>query len=335
MKRPIGVLGTGSFGTVVTGLLLLKKNPVLLWDIDEDVLSELTRSGENKRYLPGYKLPSLPETTSSLEEICRRCDILFSVLPAKAVRSVMRKLGDYVQAHQIVVSCTKGLESDTLKRMTQVIEEETPLKKIGALSGPNLAREIATGSPSTAVIASFLNEVIEEIHGALNSRFFRVFGNHDPIGVEYCGSLKNIYAIASGIAQGLGYGINARAFLLTVALKEMQFFSLHFQAHPETFSGMAGVGDLIATATSELSRNFRFGIEIAKGKSAEAALADINQTVEGYHTVQALHQFLQSQSFRLPIVEAVYNVVNRIVGIEEAIAKLLHINVLYENDIYV
>ena len=334
-SKPIGVLGTGMFGTVISGLLLKNGNRVLMWGPDRDVLDELSTEGSNTRYLPGYKLDSRPSVTMSLGEVCAECDIMFSVLPAQAVREVMAELGSFAKTHQIMVSCTKGLEYETLSRMTQVIREETPLRKVGALSGPNLAGEIAAGAPTSTVIASELDEVIEEVHAVLNSNYFRVFGSHDPVGVEFCGSLKNIYAIASGAASGLGYGLNTRSFLLTKALKEMQFFSLKFDAHKETFLGIAGAGDLIATALSELSRNFRFGLLVAGGKTGEEALADLKGTVEGYHTVKALYHFVRERGFRMPIAETVYNVVYKGRDTSAAVEKLLRINVLYETELYV
>jgi glycerol-3-phosphate dehydrogenase (NAD(P)+) len=334
VNKPIGVLGSGSFGTVITGLLLKNRNPVLIWGIEEDALEELRREGRNTKYLPDYKMDGRPEVTTSLEEVCKRCDLLFSVLPAKAVRPVMRELGNYARTQQIIVSCTKGLERKTLRRMTEIIKEETPLKKVGAMSGPNLAKEIAGGAPSSTLLASEFDEVIEEAHKVLNSDFFRVFGSHDVVGVQYCGSLKNIYAIASGAAQQLGYGLNTTSFLLTKALKEMEYFSLRFSAHRETFSGIAGVGDLIATAMSKLSRNFRFGTLIAQGKTADEALKTVNQTVEGYHTVHALYHYAKKHGFRLPITEAAYSVVYKKIPIGDVVEKLLQINVLYENELY-
>ena len=334
-SKPIGVLGTGMFGTVISGLLLKNGNRVLMWGPDRDVLDELSTRGQNTRYLDDYKLDSLPSVTMSLGEICAECDIIFSVLPARAVRGVMAELGSFARTHQIMVSCTKGLEYETLSRMTEVIREETPLRKVGALSGPNLAREIAAGAPTSAVIASELDEVIEEVHGVLNSNYFRVFGSHDPVGVEFCGALKNIYAIASGVASGLGYGLNTRSFLLTKALNEMQFFSLKFHAHKETFLGIAGVGDLIATAISELSRNYRFGRLVAEGKTGEEALDIIKETVEGYYTVKALCRFVREHGFRMPIAETVNNVVYKGKDTSVAVEKLLRINVMYETDLYV
>jgi glycerol-3-phosphate dehydrogenase (NAD(P)+) len=334
MKKTVGVIGTGSFGTVLTGLLLGNGNRVLVYDRDEAVLKSLVERGENPRYLPGYRMEGRPEPASGLEQICAECDIMFSVLPAKVVRPVMTELGNHCRTSQIIVSCTKGLEYDTLRRMTQIIKEVTPLRKVGALSGPNLAKEIAAGSPSSALIASQLDEVIEEVHGVLNSNYFRIFGSHDPAGAEFCGSLKNIYAIASGAAKGLGYGLNARAFLLTKALREMQYFSVKYEAHEETFSGIAGVGDLIATAMSELSRNFRFGMLVAEGKSAEEALAIIDQTVEGYHTAQALHHFALKKGLRLPITETVYRVIYEGLSMSDAVERLLKISVLFEDDLY-
>ncbi len=334
MKKTIGVIGTGSFGTVLTGHLLRNRNRVLVYDRDRAVLEGLVERGENPRYLPGYKMDGRPEPAENLAQICTECDIMFSVLPARVVRAVMTEIGNNCRTSQIVVSCTKGLEYDTLKRMTQVIKEVTSLRKVGALSGPNLAREMAAGSPSSALIASELDEVIEEVHSVLNSNYFRIFGSHDPAGAEFCGSLKNIYAIASGAAEGLGYGLNARAFLLTKALREMQFFSVKFEAHPETFSGIAGVGDLIATAMSELSRNFRFGKLVAEGKDAKEALGIIDQTVEGYYTTEALHQFAQRKGMRLPITETVYRVIYGGMSMGDAVERLLKINVLFEDDLY-
>ncbi|RME52001.1 MAG: NAD(P)H-dependent glycerol-3-phosphate dehydrogenase [Deltaproteobacteria bacterium] len=334
VSTTVGVIGAGSFGTIIAGLLLRNGESVLVWGRDATILSELSRKGTNRRYLPDYELPGRPEVTTSAAELSQRCDLLFCVLPAKAVRAFMADFGDHARTDQILVSCTKGLEYEGLVRMTEVIEAETPVRKVGALSGPNLAKEIARGTPSAAVIASSFDEVIEEVRGVLNSDRFRLLGCYDPVGVEFCGAIKNIYAIASGAAHGLGYGLNAAAFLLTRALREMAGFAERFGARPETFSGLAGTGDLIATAMSPLSRNFRFGRFIAEGKTSGEALEAVGQTVEGYHTVEAVYRFLQRHEIRMPIVEAVHAVVHREVPIGEAVAALLSIDARFESEIY-
>ena len=334
MRKPIGVLGTGSFGTIIAALLMRNGQEVILWGRNKQVLSEISVSRTNATYLPGFKLPASPTVTTELSVVAASCDLIFAVVPASAMRKVMRRLGDDGGTHQIVVTCAKGLERKTFKRMTQVILDETPFLKVGVLTGPNLAREIAMGFPGATLIASQLDEVIQEVHAALNSPFFKVYGSHDPSGAEFCGSLKNIYAIASGVAKGLQFGLNARSFLLTKALKEMREFSTRYGAAPETFSGIAGVGDLIATAMSELSRNFSFGVNIADGMSAKEALAAVGQTVEGYHTVHAVYHFARKHKIRMPITEAVYSVVYRGRKIRDVVEKLLQTDVMYENELY-
>lgn len=305
----VTVLGGGSFGTVLANVAAEAGQTVTLWARDEAQVEEMTASGENSRYLPGFQLhPSLRYTTD-LAEAVTPAELIFVSIPSKAFRQVLQQARPFFDARQMLVSTTKGIERDSFALMSQVLREETPCQRIGVLSGPNLAREIAARMPAGSVIASASPELRECVHQVLSAPYFRVFANTDVYGVELGGALKNIYAVAAGMAAALELGENSRAILMTRSLAEMSRFAVHLGANPLTFLGLAGVGDLIATCSSPLSRNFQVGLALGKGKSLDEVMGDLEQTAEGINTIQQVKLRADQLGVRMPVVSALHDVI--------------------------
>lgn len=308
-NKVVTVIGGGSFGTTVAYLLAANHEKVKLWLRDETVIHSVNTRNENSKYAPGITLPSAIMATADLEEAIRDSSLLFISIPSRAFRGVAKEIGKYVKGDQILVTTTKGFEQETFKSMSEVLAEETPCLKIGALSGPNFASEILRGKPVGSVVASRFTEVIEKVQDALGGKTIRIYGNEDVYGVELAGALKNIYAICSGIIQAGGYGENAKSLMIARALSEMSRFAFHFKANPSTFLGLAGVGDLIATCNSELSRNFRIGRKLSEGMTLEEAVKSIGQVAEGIYTLKIVKEKADRLGIDMPIVNATYKIV--------------------------
>ncbi len=304
----VGVLGGGSWGTTLAHLLGLNGQNVLLWLRDEKSCQELNDRHLNKKYTNETLISERVTATTSLEEVALRCEIITLAIPSHAFRKVAYELGNYLQADQILLSACKGLESKTYARMSSVLEEETCCQKIGALAGPNLYKEILSGHPSATVVASSFHEVIWKSIEVYSSKNFRVYGNDDLAGVELGGAIKNVIAIAAGIMDGLNYGSNVKALLLTRGITEMSRIGIQIGANPLTFTGLTGVGDTMVTCTSPLSRNYQVGYCLAKGETLESILENVVTIAEGVNTAKVLHDFAQSKGLEIPIIEGVYQV---------------------------
>ncbi len=307
--KHVTVIGGGSFGTTLAFLLASNQEKVKIWLRDESVVNSINTHHINIRYHPGVVLPSNIFATSDLEDAIIDSSLIFVSIPSKAFRKVAAEIGKYVKGDQILISTTKGFEQESFKSMTEVLAEETSCLKTGALSGPNFASEILSGKLVGTVIASRFNEVIEKVQDAFGGKTIRIYGNEDVCGVELAGALKNIYAICAGIIQAGGFGENAKSLMIARALSEMSRFAFYFKANPSTFLGLAGVGDLVATCNSELSRNFRIGRKIIEGLTLEEAMASIGQVAEGVFTLKAVKEKAESLGIDMPIVNATYKVV--------------------------
>jgi len=305
----IAVLGGGSFGTVIANISAEKGHDVRQWMRSEDSAKDINIDHVNSRYLPGYKLaPSLVAYTDmalALKEV----DIVFVSIPSRSVRSVVAKAASYLTGQVKVVSTTKGIESDTFKMMSQVIADELPNLQIGVLSGPNFAKELAQKQLTATVIASKHEGLRADIQQLLHRQYFRIYASDDIYGVELGGVLKNIYAIASGMSEAMGMGENTRSMLLTRALAEMGRFAVSMGANPLTFLGLAGVGDLVATCTSSLSRNYRVGFALGQGQNLEQAVAELGQVAEGVNTVKLVRDKALELDVYMPLVEGLYEVI--------------------------
>lgn len=305
----VAVLGGGSFGSVLAHLAASAGSETTLWLRDEAQMRDMTASHENSRYLPGLQLnPALAFSTDLLACVAN-ADVVFVSIPSKAFRTVVYAARPAFTDRHIVVSTTKGIEKDSFTLMSEILREEVGHTRIGVLSGPNLAKEIAKGMPSGSVIASEHRIVREQVNQVLASAAFRVFANTDVYGVELGGALKNIYAIAAGMAAALKLGENSRSMLMTRALAEMSRFAVRLGANPMTFLGLAGVGDLIATCSSPLSRNYQVGLALGQGQRLEDVVEELEQVAEGVNTTHTIKHKADELGVRMPIVAALYEVI--------------------------
>ncbi len=305
----VAVLGGGSFGTVLAHLIASNAHDVVLWMRDADQCRSMQDTHENVKYLPGYPLDHRLRYGSQLQEAVEDAELVFCAVPGKAVRLLARELKGILGVSGRLISTTKGIEVGTFALMSQILGEELGAIPIGVLSGPNLAKEIMAGSLSGTVIASHDERLRHDVIQVLSSSRFRVFANTDIYGVELAGALKNIYAIASGMASCLAGGENTRSMLMTRALAEMSRFAVYMGANPLTFLGLAGVGDLIATCSSSLSRNFQVGVALAQGKTLNQIVGDLEQTAEGINTIRATKEKSDELGIYMPIVQGLYAVV--------------------------
>lgn len=329
-RKTVGVLGGGSWGTALAELVARNGHRALVWTIEEDVADSLRRDQVNEKYLPGLKLNRRVSATTDLREVLESGSTILSVIPSKAVRSVAVEASAHLRPSHVLISATKGLESPGLKRMSRIVEEETCVRKVGALSGPNLAVEIMQGSPAATVVASEFEEVIRLAHELLNGKLLRVYGSYDRAGVELCGALKNIYAIGAGMASGLGFGRNATAFFLTRGLAEMRRIGTLLGATGETFNGIAGIGDLLATASSDLSRNFRLGRAVAGGMDVEAAARSLGQVAEGVPTTRAVNAYALEHGVDMPQARAMHRILFEGEAPRDVVADLMKRRHLFE-----
>ncbi|NRA16160.1 MAG: NAD(P)H-dependent glycerol-3-phosphate dehydrogenase [Oceanospirillaceae bacterium] len=305
----IAVLGGGSFGTVIANIMAEKGHDVRQWMRSAKAAAEITSRRENSRYLPGYILaPTLTAHTdlaAALEDI----ELLFVSIPSAHFREVLKLAAPYLPEKIKVISTTKGIENHSFKMMSQIAAEELPLASVGAISGPNFAKELAQRQLTATVIASTDPQLRESVQKLLHQAYFRVYASDDIYGVELGGVLKNIYAIASGLSAAMGMGENTRSMLLTRALAEMSRFAVSMGANPMTFLGLAGVGDLVATCMSPLSRNYRVGFALGSGQSLDEAVAELGQVAEGVNTLRIVRDKCQQLDVYMPLLQGLYQVV--------------------------
>lgn len=301
-------LGGGSFGTAMANLAAKNGCDSTLWVRNKRTVKSLNKNRVNKKYLPNYPLDDRLKFSHDLKEAVSDKDIIFVAVPSSAFRETLRNIAPHITG-QCVVSLTKGMEKDTFAMMSDIITDELPEVNFGVMSGPNLAVEIMDNMPSATVIASDSEPLRHAVQAALHSAFFRVFASDDVRGVELGGALKNIYAIAMGMASAYDVGENTKAMLLTRALAEMSRFGVAEGANPLTFLGLSGVGDLYATCSSELSRNYRVGNMLGRGMSIEAAVKKLGQTAEGVNTIQQVHEKASKEGIYMPITHALYAVI--------------------------
>ena len=304
----VTVLGGGSWGTTVASLTTAR-NQTTLWARDPEVAGEINEQHTNEQYLPDLRLPRRLKATSDLERAVWDADLLIVGIPSKAFRSVLEAARPWVRPWIPVVSLTKGIERSTLLRMTQIIEQLMPGHPAATLTGPNLAREIMAGQAAASVIATGDLSVAAALQDVLRHRLFRVYMNHDVVGCEVGGALKNVIAIAAGIGEGLGVGDNTRAAVITRGLAELTRLGVAMGAEAITLSGLAGMGDLIATCMSPQSRNRSVGVELGKGRSLDEILAEMHMVAEGVGTAETTLELAERWGVELPICREIYRVV--------------------------
>lgn len=321
-RAPVGVIGCGSWGTTIAQLAARAGNEVRLWGRRQKVCDEINSTRRSLSYTGDVELDERITATAHLEEL-GACRPLFVVVPSQAFREVVRELGDHVDGAHLLIHATKGFELGTFRRMSEIILEETCCRKVGVLAGPNLSGEILAGQPAVTVVSSRFPEVIDAARGALAGTSFRIYSNDDPVGVEIAGALKNVIALATGFIEGLGLGYNTRAALLTRGMSEIARLGMHLGAVERTFSGLSGIGDLIATSSTPKSRNFRVGMELGRGRTLDDILESLGHVAEGVHTTRAVHAFAQRRRIDLPLTAAVYALISGEVSPEEVIPRLM------------
>ncbi len=307
----IALLGAGNWGTTLGLLLAEKEFEVVLWEFFPEQAEALKRDGENKKFLPGFLFPGNMRATSSLPEAISEKDMIVFAVPSHVLRSVAKLAGKDIQHQAFIVSVVKGIEKDTLKRMSEVIEDNLPDAFQGrtvVLSGPSFAHEVVRKIPTTVVSACHFESAAEAVQKVFSTPSFRVYTNPDIIGVELGGAVKNVVVIASGICDGLNLGENTKAALITRGLAEIKRLGLKMGAMEDTFSGLSGIGDLITTAFSRHSRNRYVGEELGKGRSLDEILSTMVMVAEGVRTTESVTQLAEKYNVAMPITNEVYNI---------------------------
>lgn len=306
----IGVLGAGTWGMALARMLYNNGHEVCVWSALPEEVEKLSATRQHPN-LPGMEIPAGITFTGQIGEVCRQRDILLFAVPSPFVRSTARLAAPYIRDDQIIVDVAKGIEADTLLTMTQIIAQEikNPTVKLVALSGPTHAEEVAKDMPTTIVSACEDQHVAELVQNVFWGTCMRVYTNEDALGVELCGAIKNVIALASGIAAGLGYGDNAKAALITRGMAEISRLGMAMGCKEQTFGGLAGIGDLIVTATSVHSRNNRCGMLIGQGVPVSEAVKQVGMVVEGINALPATMTLAKKYQVEMPIVEAAYQVI--------------------------
>lgn len=307
----VGVLGAGSWGTALSIVLADNGCDVKLWCRRVEQEYEINQQHTNTKYLPNVTLPDNIKASQSLEDVVKDSEYILFVLPTSTTRSVMKELTPFLHSEHLIIHSSKGIEPGTAKRISEIIEEEIPPQKrrgVVVLSGPSHAEEVCHRSPTTVVAAAPSLELAQEVQDLFINQNFRVYTNTDVIGVELGGALKNIIALGAGLTDGLGYGDNAKAALMTRGLAEISRLGVEMGAEPLTFAGLAGVGDLIVTCTSKHSRNWKCGYELGQGKTLDVILEKMGMVVEGVRTTNAAYQICQKRKVDMPITFELYHV---------------------------
>lgn len=305
----VAVLGGGSFGTVIANIMAEKGIPVSQWMRNASRAAEINQQHRNLRYLPDYPLSSNLQADTDLGRALRDAALVFVAIPSQSFRQVIQAARPWLQPEQGIVSTTKGIEGDTFSLMSQILRSELPAARIGVLSGPNLAKEVAQHQLTATVIASDNERLRTQVQQCLQQSYFRVYASSDMYGVELGGTLKNIYAIAAGLSAALGMGENTKSMLMTRSLAEMSRFAVSLGANPMTFLGLAGVGDLIVTCMSPLSRNYRVGYALGSGQTLAEAVAALGEVAEGVNTLKIIKAKAEQLDIYMPLVSGLYEVV--------------------------
>jgi glycerol-3-phosphate dehydrogenase (NAD(P)+) len=329
LLKKVAVIGAGSWGTAIAMVLSGKGVPTVLWGHNEEHQAVLVKDRENKKYLPGFPFPPVLEITSDLQKAVTDSEILCMVVPSHGYRAVFEELQPYLADTVSIVSAVKGIENKTLMTMTQVMEDvldTTQNKKhvtLSVLSGPSFAKEVAQGLPTLVTIGCSKIEDAKNLQTIFGTQLFRVYAAQDMIGLEISAALKNIVAIAAGISDGLGYGLNSRAALISRGLAEITRMGVAMGADPVTFSGLSGLGDLVLTCTGDLSRNRSVGLKLGAGKKLPQVLEEMQMVAEGVKTTKSVHGLMQKMGVDMPILEQVYQVLYKNKDCSKAVTDLL------------
>ena len=311
MKNKVAVLGGGSFGTVLANIAASNGNEVTLWVRDAEQALRINSEGANATYHPELRLSSNITASEDLNEVVSNAQTIFIATPSIIFETIVKRIAPLIDNGINVISCTKGIRHNPFKTMTDIISDNLSIKKtkIGVLSGPNLAREIADNKIAGTVVASSDKSLIDLTKQVLSSNTFKIYSSSDVNGIELAGALKNIYAIICGLASSLEVGENANGLILTRSMAEMSRFAVAKGANPITFLGLAGMGDLVATCTSNLSRNFQLGLHLGNGLKLDEAKLKVGQVAEGIRTLEVIKAESASLNISMPLVDSLYNIV--------------------------
>lgn len=323
MTERIGVLGGGSWGTALAILLANKGYDVDMWLRDHSQIEEMENLRVNSKYLPNVALPSNIKLTNDLEKLSYNKDMIVLSVGTHGIREVLNNCKSYINSKQIMVNVSKGIENDSLLRISEIVEELLPRNKYAVLSGPSHAEEVSKDMPTTVVSASKHKEVAEYVQDLFITPSFRVYTNPDVIGVELGGSLKNVIALGAGISDGLGWGDNTKAALMTRGIFEMSRLGEKMGAQGSTFSGLSGIGDLIVTCTSMHSRNRRAGILIGQGMKVEDAIKNIGMVVEGIKTTKSVYKLAEKYNIDMPITKEIYGILYKGNDVRDSVSNLM------------
>lgn len=333
MAEKIAVIGAGSWGTTLADLLAKKGHEVTLWAYEPELVLEMRDNRENTLFLPGIKLNERLRFTNDLEEAYRGCSMVLCVVPSQLVRRVMTNSLPFLPKEAIIVSASKGIEVDTLATVSEIYQDILPPEQyqtLAALSGPSFAREVALEMPTAVAAAASSEAVALRVQEAFTTSYFRVYRNSDVVGVELGGAIKNVIAIAAGISDGLGFGSNTRAALITRGLAEMTRLGLAMGAKASTFAGLAGMGDLVLTCTGDLSRNRSVGIQIGQGRTLAEILGEMRMVAEGVKTTESAYNLAQKLGVEMPIIEQMYQMLYQNKPAREAVLELMTRNLKAE-----
>lgn len=331
MKLRIGLIGGGSWGTTIASLTA-RNCPTLMWARSPDTVEDINLNSRNEKYLSGMNLTRSLRATSDLQEAVEQADVLIMGVPAQCFRSVLDDVKKYIRPWVPVISLSKGLENGTRMRMTEIIESMLPGHPAGVLSGPNLAREILSGQAAASVIAMVDMTIAEELQKVFRTGLFRVYTNQDVIGCELGGALKNVIAIAAGMGDGAGAGDNTRAAVITRGLAELTRLGTVMGGRPATFAGLAGMGDLVATCISPLSRNRHVGFQLGRGRSLDEIVREMSMVAEGVKTVSVVMDLAKEYKVEMPISCEVYKVIHEGSKVSDAFRGLLQYKLGSEED---
>lgn len=321
--KTIGIIGAGSWGTALAVTLSNKGHAVKLWDINEKHLQSLEKNRENIPFLPGIKFSDQIKVTFTVEETLKDVEVALFSAPAQHFREALTNALPLLDENTVIVNVAKGIEQKSLKTMSQIAKEVAPGLKYVALSGPSHAEEVGLALPTTVCVASDDMSLAEYIQDIFFTERFRVYTNKDVLGVELGGALKNIIALGAGISDGMGFGDNAKAAMMTRGIAEISRLGVRLGADVTTFSGLSGIGDLIVTCTSMHSRNRRCGILIGEGMKPSEATQKIGMVVEGMYTTEAAYQLAKQVGVEMPITECIYAVINEQIDAKDAVIALM------------
>ena len=320
----VAILGAGSWGTALALVLMNNGHEVMLWSKFQSELDEISEAKENRSKLPGIILPDHLLYNSDIEAACQWANILVMAVPSKFVRSTAHLAAPYITEEHIIVNVAKGIEDESRMTLDRVIKEEVPKARVAILSGPSHAEEVAREIPTSVVVGSTDDSVIRTIQDLFMNQFFRIYGSADVLGIEIGGALKNVIALAAGISDGLGFGDNSKAALMTRGMAEISRLGEAMGADPITFHGLSGIGDLIVTCTSMHSRNRRAGILIGQGKSMDEALNEVQMVVEGVYSAHAGMELAKEYHVEMPIITMVNRILFENFDPKQAVIDLMN-----------